>query len=153
MSTFRVERSTVIPAPAEAIYPLVENFHEWTKWSPWESIDPTMERSYQGPATGVGAKYAWKGRGKAGAGTMEITDATPTAITIRLEFTKPMKALNPTTFTFASEGPGTRVTWTMTGESKGFNRLFMLFVSMDKLVGNDFEKGLEQLAGAVSEKA
>ena len=103
MSTFRVERSTVIPAPAEAIYPLVENFHEWTKWSPWESIDPTMERSYHGPATGVGAKYAWKGKGKAGAGTMEITDATPAAITIRLEFTKPMKALNPTTFTFASE--------------------------------------------------
>lgn len=149
MSTFTVQRSAVIPAPAEEIYPLVESFREWTKWSPWETIDPTMQRAYDGPVTGVGAKYAWKGNRKAGAGTMEITGAEPAQINIRLQFTKPMKALNPITFTFAPEDASTRVTWTMTGESKGINKLFMFFMNMDKLVGRDFEKGLAQLAQAV----
>ena len=153
MSTFSVTRSRLIPAPAEAIYPLVIGFREWPKWSPWETVDPTMKRNYDGPVSGVGAKYTWKGNGKAGAGAMEITEAAePSRIAIRLEFTKPMKALNPITFTFVPEGGGTRVTWSMTGESKGMGRVFMLFMNMDKLVGGDFEKGLAQLQAAVTGK-
>ncbi|ALE06355.1 transcriptional regulator [Arthrobacter sp. ERGS1:01] len=154
MSSFSVARSALIPASAEEIFPLVNSFREWTKWSPWENIDPSMQRTYNGPVTGVGAQYAWKGNGKAGAGTMEIVEADePAKIGIRLEFTKPMKAVNPTTFTFAPEGAGTRVTWSMTGESKGINRVFMLFMNMDKLVGGDFEKGLAALGKAVGEQA
>ncbi|MHA7305994.1 SRPBCC family protein [Arthrobacter sp. TMN-49] len=151
MTSFSVSRSAVIPAPAEEIYPLVISFREWTNWSPWEGLDPDMQRSYAGPVQGVGATYTWKGNGKAGAGTMEIVDATePTKIQIRLEFSKPMKAVNPTTFTFVPEGDGTRVTWTMTGDNKGLSRVFMLFMNMDKMVGGDFEKGLTQLAAAVA---
>ncbi|RAN74081.1 transcriptional regulator [Bacillus sp. SRB_336] len=153
MSTFTVERSAVIPAPVAAIYPLVESFREWTKWSPWETVDPTMQRSYDGPVTGVGAKYAWKGNGRAGAGTMELTGAAPTEITIRLAFTRPMRSVNQITFTFVPVGAGTRVTWTMSGESKGINKLFMLFMNMDKMVGRDFDKGLARLAQAVSGRA
>lgn len=113
-----------------------------------------MQRTYSGPVEGVGAKYAWKGNGKAGAGTMEILEAAePARIHLRLEFSKPMKALNPTTFTFAPEGNGTQVTWTMTGENKGLSRVFMVFMNMDKMVGGDFEKGLAQLAVAVAAKS
>lgn len=152
MATFGVERSALIDAPAEKIYPLIENFHEWVKWSPWETIDPTMQRSYAGPDSGVGAKYAWKGNKKAGQGTMEITAANPVrSVAIRLEFSKPMKALNPTTFVLTPEGAGTRVIWSMTGESKGISRLFMVFINMDKMVGGDFEKGLAKLATVVQE--
>ncbi|MGA7203892.1 MAG: SRPBCC family protein [Specibacter sp.] len=151
MSSFSVSRSALISAPAEKIFPLVNSFREWTKWSPWETIDPSMQRSYNGPVTGVGAQYAWKGNGKAGAGTMEIVEASePSKIGIRLEFTKPMKALNPTTFTFTPEGAGTKVTWSMTGENKGIGRIFMLFMNMDKMVGGDFEKGLAALAREVT---
>jgi hypothetical protein len=151
MSTFEVTRSAVIPAPAEAIFPLVNSFHEWTKWSPWEAVDPAMERSYSGGESGVGAKYAWSGNRKAGAGTMEIvrTDQ-PRTIEIRLEFTKPFKAVNPTTFTFAPSGTGTQVTWTMTGENKGLGKVFALFMNMDKMVGTDFERGLASLAAAAT---
>lgn len=110
-----------------------------------------MQRSYSGPVEGVGASYTWKGNGKAGAGTMEIVEAVePSRIALRLEFTKPMKAVNPTTFTFVPDGHGTTVTWTMTGENKGVGRVFALFMNMDKLVGGDFEKGLAQLAAVVA---
>jgi len=153
MSTFEVTRSAVIPAPAEDIFPLVNSFREWTKWSPWESVDPAMERSYSGTESGVGAKYAWSGNRKAGSGTMEIVDtAEPRNIKIRLEFTKPFKAVNPTSFTFTPSGDGTLVTWTMTGENKGIGKVFALFMNMDKMVGADFEKGLASLAGAVAQR-
>jgi hypothetical protein len=153
MSTYEVTRTATIPAPAEDIFPLVNSFHEWTRWSPWESVDPGMDRSYSGSDSGAGAKYAWNGNRKAGSGTMEIVDAAePHTIRIRLEFTKPFRAVNPTTFKFAPAGGGTQVTWTMTGENKGIGKLFAVFMNMDRMVGADFEKGLAALAGAVAQR-
>lgn len=154
MSTYEVTRTAIIPAPAEEIFPLVNNFHEWTRWSPWESVDPAMQRSYTGPDSGVGARYAWNGNRKAGSGTMEIVESSqPNTIRIRLEFTKPFKTVNPTTFTFARAANGTQVTWSMTGENKGIGKVFALFMNMDKMVGGDFEKGLASLAAAAQRPA
>ncbi|MDQ1056392.1 hypothetical protein QFZ23_000293 [Arthrobacter globiformis] len=153
MSTYSVSRSTVIPAPAKDVFPLVNSFREWPKWSPWETVDPDMKRTYSGAESGVGAKYAWNGNRKAGAGNMEIVESQePDAIRIRLEFTKPFPAVNPTTFTFVPEGGGTRVTWTMAGEHKGIGKVFALFMNMDKMVGGDFEKGLASLASVVGSR-
>ncbi|GGC83502.1 potassium-transporting ATPase subunit F [Tersicoccus solisilvae] len=155
MSSFAISRSRVIDAPAETLFPLVDDFHRWTAWSPWEGLDPQMERTYAGPDRGVGARYTWRGNRKAGSGSMEILESVPhTRIHLRLEFSRPMKAVNPTTFTFDAAGPGsTRVTWTMTGENRGLGRIFALVVPMDKLVGKDFEKGLDQLAIAAAGSA
>ncbi|WP_427018286.1 SRPBCC family protein [Pseudarthrobacter sp. P1] len=151
MSTYAVTRNALINAPAAELFALVNNFNSWTQWSPWETVDPTMERTYSGSESGVGAKYAWSGNSKAGSGNMEIVETSaPGRINIRLEFTKPFKAVNPNVFTFAPEGGGTRVTWTMSGENKGIAKIFALFMNMDKMVGKDFEKGLSQLALAVA---
>ncbi len=153
MSTYEVRRSAVIPAPAEDIVPLVNSFHEWTAWSPWENVDPGMSRRYFGADSGVGAGYEWSGNRKAGSGTMEIVESVPAReIKVRLQFTKPFKALNPTSFTFTPAPGGTEVTWRMTGENKGAAKLFALFMNMDKLVGSDFERGLQSLGSAVAAK-
>jgi hypothetical protein len=144
-----VSRSTVVPATAKDVFPLVNSFREWPKWSPWESVDPEMKRTYSGAESGAGARYAWSGNRKAGAGNMEIVESQePDVIRIRLEFTKPFPGVNPTIFTFVPEGGGTRVTWAMTGEHKGIGKVFALFMNMDKMVGGDFEKGLASLAAA-----
>src|SRR4051794_31674992 len=63
---FKIERSAVIHAPPAAVFALINDFHEWTKWSPWEKMDPDLKRTYEGPAAGVGAKYAWAGNKKVG---------------------------------------------------------------------------------------
>ena len=153
MSTYEVRRSAVIPASAEEIFPLVNSFHEWTAWSPWENVDPGMSRRYIGADAGVGAGYEWSGNRKAGSGTMEIVESVPAReVKVRLQFTKPFKALNPTSFTFTPAPGGTEVTWRMTGENKGAAKLFALFMNMDKLVGSDFERGLKSLASAVAAK-
>ena len=152
MSNFEVSRSTNIAADAAGVHGRINDFHEWTAWSPWEDIDPNLQRTYTGPDQGVGAHYAWQGNRQAGKGSMEIVSSTPEQIGIRLSFLKPWKATNDVTFTLAPTGTGTEVTWRMTGEHRGLGKVFSKVVSMDKLVGRDFEKGLARLK-AVSEQS
>ena len=153
MAEFTITRSAFIPAPPEAVFPLVNSFREWASWSPWEDLDPALQRTYSGPESGVGAAYSWKGNRKAGAGSMQILDSqAPASIRIRLVFVKPFRAVNPTGFTFEPDRGGTRVTWSMKGENKGVAALFSRFVDMDKMVGRDFEKGLARLAQRASER-
>ena len=85
--TYTVERSLTINAAAEHIYDQIADFHRWTRWSPWEDLDPALERSYSGAESGIGAVYAWSGNRKAGQGRMEITDASrPSAVQVDLLF-------------------------------------------------------------------
>lgn len=143
---FRVTRSATIAAPAAEIFPAINDLHRWTAWSPWEKLDPAMQRTFEGPAAGVGASYAWEGNSAVGAGKMTITESRPAeAIRIKLEFFKPMPGICPTEFTFRPEGKGTNVTWTMSGTNNYVSKVFCLFMNMDKMIGGDFEKGLATL--------
>lgn len=145
-STYRVERSASIRAPADRIFPLLDDFHRWAAWSPWEHLDPAMKRTHSGAASGVGAVYEWDGNKKAGMGRMEITESAPHfRITIKLDFLKPFESHNTTTFTLAAEGQATRMSWVMDGPSSFMTKLMGIFVSMDKMIGKDFEAGLANL--------
>ena len=75
--TYTVVRSRTIPAPVEQVYPLIADFHQWTRWSPWEDVDPDLHRDYSGPDSGQGAVYAWSGNRKAGSGRMESRSWAP----------------------------------------------------------------------------
>src|ERR1017187_8804374 len=75
--TFRVQRAASIQAPPEKIFELIADFHRWASWSPWEKLDPAMNKTFNGAASGKGAVYAWAGNSKAGEGRMEITDTSP----------------------------------------------------------------------------
>ncbi len=144
-SKFRIERSAKINAPAEKIHALLANFRKWGGWSPWEELDPDMQRTFKGPEEGVGAGYAWEGK-KAGSGNMLITKSNPASgISLDLNFSKPIKANNLTDFTLTPDGGGTRVVWAMHGPQPFMQRLFGAVFNMDKMVGKDFEKGLAKL--------
>jgi hypothetical protein len=146
MAEFEVVRSTKIAAGRERVHGLINDFHNWRAWSPWEDADPALRRDYSGPQTGVGARYAWEGNRRAGKGSMEIVDSAPEEIKLRLSFEKPWKATNVVSFALASEGEAaTEVTWRMNGTNQGVSALFSKVVSMDKLVGRDFEKGLARM--------
>ena len=146
----RFERSILIDAAPEEIYPLIENFHAWPAWSPYENRDRDMQRTYSGAEKGEGAAYAWSGDGSIGSGHMEIVETDePSKIVIALVFTAPMKAENQAIFTLEPEGAATRVTWAMEGEANLISRTAGLFIDMDKMVGTDFEAGLEKLKSVV----
>lgn len=150
--TFRVARSIHIDAPASEIFPHIDDFRAWAGWSPFEKMDAQLQKTYSGPARGVGAAYAWVGR-KAGAGSMEILTAdAPGKVVIDLKFTKPMKANNTAEFTIEPDGSGSKVTWAMTGPLTLVAKLMHAVFPMEKMVGPMFEDGLRALKG-LSEKA
>jgi uncharacterized protein YndB with AHSA1/START domain len=147
--TFRLERAVVINAPAERIFPLINDFHQWTLWSPWEKMDPNLKRSYSGAESGVGSIYQWVGNKKVGEGRMTIVETRPPEwASIKLEFLKPWRATNTATFKLTPEGTGTRVVWAMEGTQSFMMKAFSLFMNMEKMVGPDFERGLSNLRAA-----
>ncbi len=146
--TYTVQRSATIDAPPAEVYAHIADFHRWGDWSPWDEMDPSMDKTYAGADAGKGAKYAWSGNRKVGQGKMEITDAVePSKVEIALQFLKPFKARNITVFSLEPAGTGTNVTWKMTGRKTFMTRVMGIFKSMDSMVGPDFEKGLAKLKG------
>jgi hypothetical protein len=146
-SHFHVERSQAIPAPPAAVFSLIDDFHRWPEWSPWEKLDPAMKREYSGPASGVGASYEWTGNEDVGRGSMRITESqAPSRVAIALEFKEPWQATNTTLFSIAPAPSGATVTWGMDGESNFVFKAMSLFMDMDSMVGKDFEEGLSNLA-------
>ncbi len=148
--TYTVTRSGRVHAPRAAVHDLLVDFHQWPRWSPWEDVDPGMERAYAGSDRGVGAHYAWSGDRRAGAGSMEITGVSDDRVAIDLVFTRPFKARNELEFELVAVDEPTGdaapdVTGTMTGRRTLMTRVMGLVRSMDDLVGPDFERGLEQL--------
>lgn len=153
MAQFLITRSVHVEAESATVHALVDDFHRWVEWSPWEGLDPQLQRTYSGADRGTGARYAWQGNNKAGQGTMTITESTPDRIGIDLAFLKPFKATNHVALTFAPDASGgTDVTWTMTGERGAFGQVFAKVFKMDDKLGGDFVKGLLQLK-ALAEKA
>ncbi len=144
--SFTISRDGVIDAAPEAVFAVLQDFHQWTHFSPWEAMDPNMARTFSGADQGVGAGYAWSGNKKVGRGSMLITAAEAgKSLLLDLNFEAPMKANNTTRFTLRPEGSGTHLTWSMSGRNAFMNKLFGMVVNIDKLVGKDFERGINTL--------
>ena len=146
----RVQRSIVIDAPAERIHPHINDFSRWRAWSPYEVKDPAMQRTLSGATSGPGAVYGWEGNKQVGSGRMEITgDVVPSKVTIKLDFFQPFEGHNTAEFSLRASGTGTEVTWVMFGPAVFMSKLMGLFFNMDKMIGTDFAKGLENLKALV----
>ena len=149
---FSVQRAAVINAPAEKIFPLIADFHQWRKWSPWEDRDPELKRTYSGAERGKGAIYGWEGNKNVGSGRMEILEAnSPSLLKIQLDFLKPFEAHNIAEFTMLPQGNATNLVWVMHGPAPFMSKVMQVFMSFDKMIGKDFETGLARIK-SVSEK-
>jgi uncharacterized protein YndB with AHSA1/START domain len=143
---FGVRRGAAMKAPPEKIFALINDFHQWGTWSPWELKDPAMKRSFSGAESGRGAVYAWDGNKNVGSGRMEILDASaPSKIVIKLDFLKPFEAHNTAEFTILPQADATDVNWVMHGPAPFMSKVMQVFMNIDKMVGKDFEAGLANL--------
>ncbi len=132
---FRVQRSASIAAPPERAFPLINDFHRWGAWSPWEHKDPDMKRTFRGAGSGRGSIYEWAGNSNVGSGRMEIVESSaPSKVAIKLDFLKPFEGHN--------------VTWVMDGPTPFVGKIMHVFINMDRMVGTDFEAGLANLKAA-----
>lgn len=149
--TFSVQRSASIKAPPERISAVLSDLRGWQAWSPFEKMDPAMQRNFSGAEKGKGAVYAWSGNSEAGAGRMQVTEASASRVALDLDFTKPMEGHNKVVFTLAPKDGATEVTWAMSGPSPYISKVIQVFCDMDAMIGKYFEEGLGNLK-AVAEK-
>jgi uncharacterized protein YndB with AHSA1/START domain len=150
--TFHIERRARIAAPPERIFALINDLRAWGRWSPWEQIDPAMQRTYGGPPAGVGAVYEWRGNGDVGSGRMEITQASPPShVVIRLDFLEPFEAHNTAELSLQPTGDATTVTWAMYGPNTLLGKVLGLFLDVETMIGGQFEAGLANLKRATEQ--
>ena len=166
-----VRREAVINAPPRQVFAAINNLRNWQSWSPWAKLDPSAETRYEGPAAGPGAAFEWSGDKNVGAGRMTIVDSRPSErVDLRLDMRKPFAAANDVTFFLAPDGELTKgrwlaralglggdsaarkthVVWSMSGNASLASRAMNIFVSRDKMIGDQFEKGLENLGAHLS---
>lgn len=143
--TYSVTRTASIKAPPARLIAMIADFNQWKAWSPWEKLDPAMQRTISTPSSGPGASYAWSGNKDVGKGRMDIASVTPDKVVINLEFIEPFASKNLAVFTVTPAGAGSTVVWTMSGPMDVPSKIMGVFVSMDKMIGKDFERGLAQM--------
>lgn len=152
-SLVKVERSLLIKAPAEKIFPQVNALRNWPLWSPWHGYDPQMKMVYNAKDTGAGAGYSWESRHRnVGRGSLIIVESRMNEY-IASEMNFMQQGMAKACFRFDAAAEGTRVTWCMEADM-GQNPLRKLMGKMmDKWVGGDFEKGLHNLKQLTEAKA
>jgi uncharacterized protein YndB with AHSA1/START domain len=152
--TFRVERSATIAASPAALFEQVNDSRKFEAWNPWQKIDPNIKNTYSGPPAGVGASCSWVGNNEVGEGTSTIIESKPgELVRMKMEFRKPMAGVSTVDFTFKPEGDKTVVTWSMYGPQPFIGKAMSLVMDCDKMCGDQFEKGLANLAAVVATPA
>lgn len=152
---FKVERAIVIPTNnKEVIFKNLTHWNEFLKWNPWSAMDPNQKLTFTGQDGTVGSGYSWEGNKDVGQGSMTIAAIKEyEMVDMDLHFIKPFEAKNKTYFNMTPEGSGYKVNWSMSGKSDFPMNIFGLFMDMDKMVGGDFERGLESLKKKCVEEA
>jgi hypothetical protein len=143
--TFHVERSISIKAAPEKIFAVINDFHQWVLWTPYDK-DSAMKKTYGGSAHGKGATYAWEGNNEVGQGDITITDTSPPSkVVLELHMIKPFEARNVVVFMIEAAGDSTKVTWGMDGKNNLISKVMGLFIDMDNMIGKDFAAGLAKM--------
>jgi uncharacterized protein YndB with AHSA1/START domain len=150
--TFQIARTARIAASPERLFPLIDDLRRMNTWNPYALRETGGISSYEGPASGKGAAFAFAGS-KSGSGRIEIVDSTfPREVVLRLSMVKPFKADNTVTFTLEPHGPATDVTWAFSGRQPLLGKVMGLVIDCDRMMGRDFEEGLANLK-AIAERA
>jgi hypothetical protein len=149
-SDYKITRRVTIHAPAELIFPHLNNGAKSDEWSPWKEVDPKAQMVRSGPEEGVGSKQSWESEGPLGTGSATVVESIPSQkVTVLLEYAKPMAMTQTAEFNILPAATGTVVEWSVTGKNNFMGRLFCVFMDMDKMVGETFEKGLAKLKANV----
>ena len=153
-SDFSITRELSIKASAESIFPLINNSEKANSWMPWKASDPNVKMEFSGPSEGVGSKSFWNSTGQMGTGEALVVESVPNQLVkTQLVYSKPFEMSQMAEVSLAPGTDGsTVVRWTVTGKNNFMGRLFCVFMDMDKIVGSEFEKGLNNLKSLVETK-
>ena len=140
------QRSVHVNAPAEKVFPLINDIRASVKWNPFVKKDPNIKSTYSGPESGPSAKYAFEGNNQVGTGSCEIVESKPNEyVNMRLLMIKPFAGENKVVFTLKPQGGGTFVTWAMEGKVPFIAKIMHTIMNMDKMIGGEFDAGLAEM--------
>jgi len=140
--------TTLVPAPAEAVYAHLDSPEGWRGWTTWPDSGVVRE----GPARGRGAMLRWDDP-ELGAGSFEIVEAqAPSRVAYTVEVGGGAMRTNGA-LEVTPEAAGVRVTWREAGDLgrnplMGFWALFM-----DRAQSAELAKGLDRLSELVTAEA
>ncbi len=150
-ATVRIQRTKYISASPSTVYGLLNNLKTYDDWMPWNRIDPNMQKNYGSLTEGPGASYSWSSANKkVGVGTLTITGSEPDRqVLTSLQFGDMPATLGG--WTLSPRDTGTLVNWYMDAKMTGSNPIYSMMgkymgLFMDKMVGPDFEQGLDSLS-------
>ena len=145
--TYDVSRSITIEKPKKEVFEVLRSLKKQDEWSPWAKKDPNMKKEFKGVDGEEGSVSYWLGNKEVGEGEQEIKKIIDgERIEGELRFMKPFKSESNCYFiTDEISEVNTKVTWGFSGKNKFPMSIMMLFMSMDKMVGKDFEEGLSNL--------
>ncbi|PBI87837.1 Polyketide cyclase / dehydrase and lipid transport [Flavobacterium sp. ACN2] len=145
---YSVEREITINKPADSIFKYVRSLKNQNEFSVWANRDPKIRITYKGTDDAVGAVSSWESNVKeVGVGEQEITKITENRrLDFALRFKKPME---DTAVGFMSTEPvsgnQTKVRWGISGVIPYPTNIMLPMLKMDQMIGNDLQKGLENL--------
>lgn len=139
---YEVERSIVIDAPKTDVADNVKSYKIRQEWSPWRKYDTNMKVTFEGTDGEVGSKSMWEGNEDVGKGYQELVAVSDDKIEEKVVFIEPWEGQSPSVFTFEEVENGTKVTWGFKGESP---MILVLFMDMDKMIGDMYDDGLKDL--------
>lgn len=141
-----IERQTTIAAAPAVVFDNVNSLKKWDAWSPWAKLDPNAKMSFEGPAEGNNAVFAWSGNDQIGEGKMTIVDSRPAELVdVRVDFIKPFENTSSSKFEFKPEANQTLVTWSMGGKQNFLEKAMCIVFNGKKMLGDEMDKGLANL--------
>lgn len=147
---FRFSRQIIIQASPEMIFPHINNSQLANAWMPWKDSDPGVVMNYSGPEEGVGSMSSWDSKGNMGTGQALVVESVPNEVVkTQLTYTKPMNMSQLAEISLKVVPEGTLVEWTVSGKNSFIGRIFCTFMNMEKMVGEEFTKGLNNLKSKV----
>ena len=151
---FRYERSGVIKATPETIFPYISNLKLGGQWSPYEKKDPNMKKVFSGPEDQPGGKMEFEGNKDVGSGSIQLLKVIPNQrVDLHLQMIKPFKADNLVEYTLTPEAEGsTRFTWTMSGDGGFMGKLVVVMIDCEKMVADEFTRGIENLKNLIEKR-
>ncbi len=132
----------------ENLIPLLANFEEFVKWSPWSNKDPEINQKFSENQGEIGSFYSWFGNRAVGRGKMTLTEIKENEkVAVDVVFGK--NPLSKILFELVENNSKTTLTWSMEMDMGPVPAARLMAKMISKTILKDFNSGLENLKNQV----
>jgi len=141
---YKIEKTVIISKPLPEVRERIIDLENYSKWNPWQQMDPAAQKRITGRAGAPGHKYEWNGK-KVGNGSLTLRETDERNANFDLQFIKPMKSTASDNWHFEPISQNeTIVTWNNNGELP-YPSARLIGPLLKKNLDKQFNEGLSNL--------